>query len=302
MRDGTETDIDCGGGICSPCVVGKKCQVATDCTSNACDALSLTCVSSQCADHRPDGAETDIDCGGGACAPCTSGQKCQVDSDCTSNACDVPSFTCVPNQCADHRQDGAETDMDCGGGTCPPCGANKKCKVDADCAIGACDALSLLCLVTPCADHQQDGAETDVDCGGGTCAPCAIGKRCKVDADCTSNACDALTLTCVPSQCADHRQDGAETDVDCGGGTCAHCAVSQKCKVDTDCSSNACDPVALTCVSINGCSDHQQDGAETDVDCGGGICAPCTAGQKCNLSADCLTGLSCSTTTPHVCM
>jgi hypothetical protein len=35
----------------------------------------------------------------------------------------------------------------------------------------------------------QDGNETDVDCGGGTCPACAIGKHCKVDGDCASGGC-----------------------------------------------------------------------------------------------------------------
>ena len=72
-----------------------------------------------------------------------------------------------------------------------------------------------------------------------TCPACAVGKNCAVDTDCTSNACDAVSLKCVSNQCADHRQDGAETDVDCGGGTCSPCGLTQMCQVDADCNSNA---------------------------------------------------------------
>ncbi len=57
------------------------------------------------------------------------------------------------------------------------------------------------------------------------------------DSDCSSNACDAQSLTCVSSQCADHRQDGSETDVDCGGSSCTFCAVGKKCLVNFDCQS-----------------------------------------------------------------
>ena len=35
----------------------------------------------------------------------------------------------------------------------------------------------------------DDGAETDLDCGGGSCAPCGGGKRCLADEDCASGAC-----------------------------------------------------------------------------------------------------------------
>src|ERR1019366_3936206 len=130
------------------------------------------------------------------------------------------------------------------------------------------------CVSSQCIDQRQDGAETDVDCGGGTCSACANALQCNVDSDCASNACDAVSLTCVPSQCIDQRQDGAETGVDCGGGTCAACAVGQGCFVDSDCVNSACDVGSLKCVSSQ-CGDHRQDGAETDVDCGGGICSAC---------------------------
>jgi hypothetical protein len=40
--------------------------------------------------------------------------------------------------CDDKKQDGNETDTDCGGGECPKCGAGLKCKVDGDCRSGKC--------------------------------------------------------------------------------------------------------------------------------------------------------------------
>src|SRR5262249_6085002 len=34
IKDGTETDVDCGGGICpATCAVGKNCALNVDCTS-----------------------------------------------------------------------------------------------------------------------------------------------------------------------------------------------------------------------------------------------------------------------------
>ncbi len=90
-----------------------------------------------------------------------------------------------------------------------------------------------------CADGHQDGAETDLDCGG-SCTTCANGLMCALDSDCMSGACDAMSTTCVADQCADHRTDGAETDVDCGGGTCPACASGQACNIGTDCSSTMC--------------------------------------------------------------
>ena len=40
-----------------------------------------------------------------------------------------------------------------------------------------------------CADGKLDGKETDVDCGGGVCAPCAAGKACKAHSDCKVAIC-----------------------------------------------------------------------------------------------------------------
>jgi hypothetical protein len=43
-----------------------------------------------------------------------------------------------PVSCEDKAMNGDETDVDCGGGTCPKCAAGKTCKLDADCRSGSC--------------------------------------------------------------------------------------------------------------------------------------------------------------------
>ena len=40
-----------------------------------------------------------------------------------------------------------------------------------------------------CSNGVRDGAETDVDCGGGTCPPCANGRACSISSDCVSLVC-----------------------------------------------------------------------------------------------------------------
>jgi Concanavalin A-like lectin/glucanases superfamily len=39
-----------------------------------------------------------------------------------------------------------------------------------------------------CGDGFKDGDETDIDCGGATCGPCAAGKGCAATADCAAGA------------------------------------------------------------------------------------------------------------------
>jgi hypothetical protein len=44
MKDGAETDVDCGGPSCPRCVDGRKCAVTTDCTASNC-ASGVCCTS-----------------------------------------------------------------------------------------------------------------------------------------------------------------------------------------------------------------------------------------------------------------
>lgn len=46
-----------------------------------------------------------------------------------------------------------------------------------------------------CSDGIQDGAESDVDCGGKTCGKCAGGKKCDLNADCMSGSCTRSVCT-----------------------------------------------------------------------------------------------------------
>jgi hypothetical protein len=83
LRDGAETDIDCGGS-CLPCPTAAVCGVAADCQSAACDAGH--CRAPTCNDHARDGFESDVDCGAG-CAPCQVGQVCATNTDCSTTKC-----------------------------------------------------------------------------------------------------------------------------------------------------------------------------------------------------------------------
>lgn len=92
------------------------------------------------------------------------------------------------------------------------------------------------CSLGECGDGDQNGDETDVDCGGG-CAPCADGLACAGAADCQSRVCAGSE--CIPPACDDGVQNGAETDQDCGG-DCTPCADALRCQVDGDCVSGSC--------------------------------------------------------------
>jgi hypothetical protein len=84
VRDGNESDVDCGGP-CAPCPGGATCAVDADCATGACRANA--CTAPTCNDGVLNGLETDVDCGWN-CAPCATGHHCAVDADCaTGDVC-----------------------------------------------------------------------------------------------------------------------------------------------------------------------------------------------------------------------
>jgi hypothetical protein len=114
-----ETDVDCGGQLCTPCNTGKRCKVAKDCRSTVCTAG--VCGAPTCADGLKNGSESDVDCGGPDCPPCGDGSLCSGFNDCRSKVC--TGLRCQPATCQDGFQNGDELGIDCGG-SCPPCDAS----------------------------------------------------------------------------------------------------------------------------------------------------------------------------------
>ncbi len=87
IRDGAETDIDCGGGCATLCAVGKVCTFSGDCQSNFCNPSSHVCATPTCFDGVKDGDESDVDCGSLCPNKCQNGKYCSVSSDCSSDTC-----------------------------------------------------------------------------------------------------------------------------------------------------------------------------------------------------------------------
>ncbi len=78
--------------------------------------------------------------------------------------------------CGDGLANQGETDIDCGGPNCGPCGDGQGCAQNSDCVSQSC--ASGLCIQPSCGDGVTNADETDVDCGGGTCDPCSAGFVC----------------------------------------------------------------------------------------------------------------------------
>jgi hypothetical protein len=83
IKDGNETDVDCGGSCTTKCADGKHCSQGTDCVNGSC--AGGVCIS--CMDGLKDGTETDVDCGGPCTTKCAFGKGCAIDTDCATGFC-----------------------------------------------------------------------------------------------------------------------------------------------------------------------------------------------------------------------
>jgi hypothetical protein len=182
-----------------------NCTDGSQCPSGVC--LSPVCQSPTCSDGVENGAETTVDCGGGSCPGCATGETCFLSTDCASGGCS--------------------------GGICQP-----GCTTGAECPSGVCTGG--YCRAANCADGAQNGEETDVDCGGTapSCVRCADGEGCASGADCGSQVCSGGI--CQPPSCSDGIRNGAEVGVDCGGGSCPGCTLGSPCSAAADCQSGVC--------------------------------------------------------------
>lgn len=110
--------------------------------------------------------ETDVDCGG-PCLACNAGSECLSNQDCSSGFCS-DDLECEVSSCTDNRQNGYETDVDCGGLECPSCGTEAECSVDNDCGAGLCEAGECVNNLFPVeVDSDGDGMpdEWELDYG-----------------------------------------------------------------------------------------------------------------------------------------
>lgn len=92
------------------------------------------------------------------------------------------------------------------------------------------------------ADLQEDcTSSVDDNCNGRVnegCGQYGLLAACSTSSDCQSDNCQGGL--CQTSLCFNGLKNGSESDVDCGGGCLAKCALGRTCVQSLDCSSNAC--------------------------------------------------------------
>ncbi|RVU46831.1 hypothetical protein EA187_06770 [Lujinxingia sediminis] len=142
-----------------------ECREGSDCDSGYC--TDGVCVDESCADVTCGDNET---CYRAVCyLSCEGADACDPSSRCYEGVC-LP-LDCSATTC--------ESDETCYRGVCyAACSDATSCPEEgAECVEGSC-------VVATCTDGLQNGAETDVDCGGAECDACAQGKTCLELSDC----------------------------------------------------------------------------------------------------------------------
>ncbi|MFO0679789.1 MAG: hypothetical protein U0169_24910 [Polyangiaceae bacterium] len=253
VKNGNETDVDCGGSCGATCGTSKSCNAFGDCASSVC--TNFLCAAPTCSDFVKNGDETGTDCGG-SCAGSPTNKKCAVGIGCSTGA-DCTTGTCNGMVCA-----------------YPPPGT--ACSANATCGPnGTSLCVDGVCCDTPCTGLCQACTSAKKGSGAnGTCGPIAAGSD--PDSECSAQSasscgstgmCDGANAcqfhpagtVCRPAVGPCDVQEtcpggGASCPSDQGmcGGMCGGCGNGSACGSNEDCSSGMCNEG--TCVaSVNGC-------------------------------------------------
>ena len=197
IKNGAESDVDCGGGACAPCAQGRTCSTGMDCSTGVC--LGGLCG----------GCTTNADCPAGLI--CDPAQR-----QCVS-ACSAPRINCG-GACVDPSTDARN---------CGVCG--NVCASGTACTNGMCSSVVCMAGQTRCANACVNLANDPSNCG-------ACGLICAPGQACSNGVCNM-----APNTCFDGLRDNAESGVDCGGPTpCPRCPTQQTCMAPSDCISMIC--------------------------------------------------------------
>ncbi|MFZ4578070.1 MAG: hypothetical protein ACOYOB_06680 [Myxococcota bacterium] len=240
-------DVCTAGDLCKDgqCVAGPD---VCDCTKN-----------SDCAEFE----DGDLCNGTLVCDTAVYPHKCKVDAP-TVKSCDPSADTvCLKSQCAPAT------------GLCSPkpasdltlCTDGNACTKDDVCKTGQCIGSTLVCNDNnPCTNDSCDSGSGCIYANNS--AACDDGNACTFGDACSGGQCKAGP----PPACNDGKQNGNETDIDCGGtGTCSlpacgTCGSNATCKGNGDCASLSC---KLGHCQAPSCVDGLKNGDEEGVDCGG---------------------------------
>jgi hypothetical protein len=173
---------------CGAC--GHSCSSEQLCASGRCVTTcpsGLTTCGASCVDLASDIAN---------CGSC--GHVCAVGDTCVHEVCTAPPT------CSDGIQNGSETDVDCGGGTCPPCAVGKKCKAATDCVAAAAGSCQQIVCAGGVCTSQPDNTNVPVAQGPCYTPSCSAGMPVQTPVSagtaCPSGVCNGSgTCSCLPT-------------------------------------------------------------------------------------------------------
>lgn len=199
-------------------------------------------------------------------APCVDPADCGRDTTCRQFTCDG---TCGTEHAA------ANTPCDEGGGA-------------------VCDGNGN-CVAATCTDGVRGQGETDVDCGGPDCAPCADGARCDGPDDCASGFCPADDGVCCDAACDGTCEACLTIRTGSPDGTCAFVAAGQDPDGDCATAGETCDG-AGTCGACGADPAPPGGPCPSECDsCANGVChIACSGGNSCSGDTiNCPQGFAC---------
>ncbi|KAF6263210.1 hypothetical protein COO60DRAFT_513298 [Scenedesmus sp. NREL 46B-D3] len=196
VKDGRETDLDCGGGGCQAlCSRGQGCVEARDCITGVCSG-GVCRQAATCTNRLRDDNEGDTDCGQVCDRQCGVAGLCQANADCISNVCRSGRCVDAPT-CSNEVRDARETDVDCGGGGCSAaCGVGQLCGNTWDCRTRTCGTNGQCQQLSSCTNGIWDTAtEGAQDCGDNCARQCGVASTCRINGDCISGVCTSGRCT-----------------------------------------------------------------------------------------------------------
>jgi hypothetical protein len=243
---------------------------------------------------------------GASCIPCA------VDADCSpGHVCEPETLHCVTELCLDGFKTGSETDADCGGPDCLPCGIGRTCASAADCESGHC--VEGVCCDAPCDGVCASCLASLNFAVDGLCMPVggALDPRdeCEPDAaSCAGAGCSGDAFACAPAPygttCGDDRVCDAQGSCKPGLGT--PCVAHGECASGMCADGVCCDSICYWCAACNlpgllGTCTAYPEGTDPDEDCEAGCCGGsgncgmgnCSAEAPCQAPTDCIS-TSCS--------
>lgn len=285
-------------GCAEPQPPANPCKTPADCPANSNPCVEALCNFGACTTGPLDKGTVIAEQTSGDCnrIECDGNGKTMMTADdtdlpedsnsCTTDACNagvaLNKPVLVGTACADNG--GLVCNVE---GACVECNVPDDCSgTDSTCAFRVCDmgkcGTGYAAVGTP-VDMQTPG-----DCKVDVCDGTGNVMTSNDDSDVFDDA-----NACTMDTCLDGNPQHANVPVDSlctqnGGSVCDGNGTCVECNVSAQCSSGIC--AATMCLPAT-CDDSIRNGTESDVDCGGDVCLPCSGGDGCVSGTDCYSGV-----------